>query len=480
MKTVSSMQFASRVRVGALCAALVASGATVATATSASAQGPGGIPKLSYKGTITMWASSYSPTIPGVKVAPGALADPETASAAAAFHKMYPNITIKFVPSQASIGTSQWYISEAAAGALPDVCMVPGYYVNVTLPTGLFYNLLPAFAKPNPFIAGNKKWISTMNPVALHIDSVAGNAPGTTGIFVVNGDWAGIGFWYNKRLFSEAGIKAPPTSWLQLQADSEQIDKRLGSKGIYAGASFSPVLYNWWAHFFQANYLGPAKMNLIFNGIPATLLSGYQPYFYLHDGGWLNPAKNPALTAWWPLAKKLMATWDPKDVDVPENTSSPTIPNGVEEFLGQQVAYGYIQGYAIPKEIAALPKSQQFPVGYFELTNFKGTTPYATNLPVWQDNGGPETAFQFAISTRKGDSSMTPAKFQAALAWLQFISTPKWDSAIVNNEAYALPIIKGATTTAKLEPFLKALDSESKYYYPMALFDSMTSIHQTS
>ena len=34
---------------------------------------------------------------------------------------------------------------------------------------------------------------------------------------------------------------------------------------------------------------------------------------------------------------------------------------------------------------------------------------------------------------------------QAALAWLQFISSPKWDSAIVNEEGNAIPIIKGAS-----------------------------------
>ena len=71
-----------------------------------------------------------------------------------------------------------------------------------------------------------------MNPVALHIDSAPGNTPGTTGIFVVNGDWGGIGFYYNKNLFKEAGIAAPPKTWNQLQADSTQIVNRLGSKGV--------------------------------------------------------------------------------------------------------------------------------------------------------------------------------------------------------------------------------------------------------
>ena len=70
---------------------------------------------------------------------------------------------------------------------------------------------------------------------------------------------------------------------------------------------------------------------------------------------------------------------------------------------------------------------------------------------------------------------MTPAKFQAALAWLQFMSTPKWDSAIVNKEGNAIPIIKGAIAPPALEPIDQELAAESGSYYPMALFDSVTS-----
>ena len=80
----------------------------------------------------------------------------------------------------------------------------------------------------------------------------------------------------------------------------------------------------------------------------------------------MNPAKNPEITDWFPLGKALMDTWDPKDVDVPF-TSGASI-DGSTFFLGQQVAYVFINGYAIPREVASLPKSQQFPVGYFELS----------------------------------------------------------------------------------------------------------------
>ena len=76
-------------------AAALAGGLTASVASTASAQG---IPKLSYSGTITMYAANYNPQIKGVTPPPGSLTDPETAAAAAAFEKMSPNIKIQFVP----------------------------------------------------------------------------------------------------------------------------------------------------------------------------------------------------------------------------------------------------------------------------------------------------------------------------------------------------------------------------------------------
>ncbi len=457
----------------AMCATALV-GSTTAAMSSTAGAATASPPKLTYKGTLTMYAGTYNPPLPGVKVAPGTVADPEMSDAAAAFEKMYPGISIKFVPASAEIGTGQWYISEAAAGSLPDVSSVPGYYVNVTLPNGLYQNLIPAFEKPNPFIPGNTKWIDTMDPYALRIDTVPGNTQGSTGIFVVNGDSSGIGFYYNKNLFKEAGISAPPTSWLQLEADSKQIDAKLSSKGIYAGASFAPVIYNWFAHLFQTNYLGLARQRTIAN-LPVSLASAWPSYFYDHDGDFLNPVKNPAMTAWFAAGKDVIQTWAPKDIDVPENTAS-TIPDGVQLFLGQQVAYVFTQGYSIPHQISQLPKSQQFPVGYFEIKSYDGTSPYATSLQTWQDNGGPAVAFQFGIAAPKSDRTMTPAKTQAALTWLQFISTPQWDSKIVDgSDGGALPIIKGATAPPGLQSVLNEYDSLANDTFGAgALFDSLT------
>lgn len=451
---------------------VLAGTASLGVATTASAAATSnGLPQLAYKGTITFDAGSYTPPLAGIKPTPGAATDTEMQAAANAFHQMYPGITIKFVPTSASIGTNEWYLTEAAAGSLPDVVNVPGYYVNISLPVGLFQNLSPYFAKPNPFIPGNTSWLSTMDPAAVLGDTVPGNTPGTSGVFIVNGDYGGIGFFYNKNLFKEAGITSVPVSWNQLIADSQQIDTRLKSKGVYAGASYAPVIYNWWAHLFVSNYLGAAEDKLL-NSTPPTFGIGAVGYFYSHDGSIINPSVNPREYAWFPSSKDLMVTWDPKDIDVPENTNEPGVDN--TEFLGQQVAYDFTSGYHLLRQVAALPKSQQFPIGYFEITNLLGTSKYATNLQTWQNNGGPAVGFQFGISAPKSNRLMTPALTAASVAWLQFISSPKWDSLIVNNEGSAIPIIKGATTEGPLQPLLKQIDAVAPITFGTDMFDGLT------
>ena len=127
-----------------------------------------GPPNLSYKGTITMY-TAIGPADRWVQDSPRRRCRPEMQTAANAFEKMYPNIKIQFMPptaNSAGYSSGRFFISEAAAGSLPDVTWVPGYYVNVTLPNGLFQDLTPSFQQPNPFIPGNTKWINTMSSVA--------------------------------------------------------------------------------------------------------------------------------------------------------------------------------------------------------------------------------------------------------------------------------------------------------------------------
>ena len=417
-------------------------------------------PSLSYKGTITMYAQSYTPAVKGVYQAPGSPKLHAFERAAQAFEKLYPGIHIKFVNSN-TYGTTQWYETEAAGGLLPDISWVQSADTNSVLPKGVFINLAPYFAKPNPFIPGNKKWSNIMNPRILEMTK----AP-DIGQYVLDGDWVATAFYYNINLFKKAGIKSPPRTWAQLIQDS----RTLKAHGIDPGAINSGSLYGWWNRIFVANAIGQAKLDALLAidhsvGIVSSLdeVKGYEQ-------GVLDPAKNPALTAWWPAVKELMGLWDKSILEVPINSTNPSAPTTEAYFSAQKVAIAY-DGSWLPPIVNNLPKSKRFPMGAFNIDNLTGTSRYATSLVTSQDVGGPNAAFQFGVATQQADHSMTPAKLKAVMAWMQFFGTPQWDGKVCDELGSFIPTLKGAKASPADAGIVKDFN---KPFYALDMFENLT------
>ena len=155
------------------------------------------IPKLHWKGTITMYAQAYTPVAPGVKLVKGTPRLTEFETLAKQFEKMYPGIKIQFIgPSFQD--TIQQVETKAAGGDMYDVYMNQYYAFNSVFPRGVVYNLDPYFNQPNPYIPGNKRWKSVMSARVLQqtVD------PANGAHYLVDGDWVGTAFYYNKKLFA--------------------------------------------------------------------------------------------------------------------------------------------------------------------------------------------------------------------------------------------------------------------------------------
>lgn len=394
------------------------------------------VPRIGWKGTITMYAQGYTPAVPGIKLPPNSVHLTAFAQAAKQFEKLYPGIHIKFEDSN-TWGSTQWYETEAAGGLLPDVTWVLGTTADTVLPQGIFTNLTPYFNQPNPYIPGNKKWKDIMNPQAMAMKQAPSGAQ-----YIDDGDWLNTAFYFNKNLFKKAGILKPPSTWEQLLADC----RKLKAHGITPGAN-RPHL-GWFSVIFDANALGIKTLQRLQSYSPHSIgfingvdqVKGYQ-------AGFFNPAKNPRFTAWWPAMKKLYSYFDPNVLNESINGSLPAgAPTGTTLFLAGKVAMTFT-GSWLPPKIKTLPKPQQFSVGAFNLSSLKGTSPYVTNLATAQDVGGPNGAWEYAISTKKADNSMTPQKFQAVLDWVRFFSTPTWNQKIVDQLGNSVPIFKGTVGT---------------------------------
>lgn len=82
-------------------------------------------------------------------------------------------------------------------------------------------------------------WKDTINPGALSIYQYNGKQYG------IPWDMGMIGFWYNKKLFGQAGISAPPTTWDELLSDMSKL-KALGVAPLaIAGKDMWPSMHLW-------------------------------------------------------------------------------------------------------------------------------------------------------------------------------------------------------------------------------------------
>ncbi len=390
------------------------------------------IPKLRWKGTITMYAQAYSPVAPGVKLKKGAIRLTAFGALAKQFEHLYPGIKISFV--EPFNDTNQSVETKAAGGTMLDVYWNQYGSWNAVFPPGIVYNLDPYFNQPNPYIPGNKKWKDVMSARVLQ-QTVN---PTNGAHYELDADWVGTAFYYNKRLFAKAGITAPPKTWTQLITDA----KRLTAHHIIAGADI-PMYYGWWARLFLGNDLGLKTLTQLEKWSKARYAVTALGEVIGYKKGVLNPATNPRIIGWWPLVKQLYHYFDPNVTDIPWNNVPAGAQTGSALFGAGKVAMVY-QGSWLPNEIKAA--GAKFPLGSFPFptASLHSVYKFATNVNSAADVGGPSAAYQFGISTPRADQSMRqPGKFQAVLDWLRFIGTPQHVQAVVNQLGEFVPTLKG-------------------------------------
>jgi raffinose/stachyose/melibiose transport system substrate-binding protein len=130
-------------------------------------------------------------------------------------------------------------------------------------------------------------------------------APGATGLFNIDGVQYGlpynqsmVGFWYNKDLFAEAGIDAPPATWAELLEDVQTL-KDAGITPIAVGAGDK-----WPAHFWYSYLMvrlgGADVMNQIATdnnfSVPAVIEAGE----HVAELVAMEPFQDGFLGATWP------------------------------------------------------------------------------------------------------------------------------------------------------------------------------------
>ncbi|GAA0592789.1 extracellular solute-binding protein [Streptomyces crystallinus] len=148
---------------------------------------------------------------------------------AKAFEAEHPTVRIKPVAMENDAYKAKM-TALTSSGKLPDIFHTwGGGVLKQQIDAGLVEDITPSL----------QPWADTLVPAALKPYQFDAKT------YAVPSDIGAVGFWYNKALFAEAGVKAPPATW----ADYLDAVKKLKSAGItpiaLAGKEKWPGMYYW-------------------------------------------------------------------------------------------------------------------------------------------------------------------------------------------------------------------------------------------
>lgn len=392
-----------------------------------------------WQGEITFFAQAYTPN----SKLPDANQLKAFQEIADQYQQDHPGITIKFIDEQFD-NYLQTVRVKSAGKEIWDIYWAQVNDLNGTLPKGIARDLQDDFAKPDPYIEGNKAWKDAMNQTVL-----ASTVAPSGAYYNINGDFVGTAFFYNKALFEQAGITAAPTSWAEMLDTA----KKLSDAGITVCEGFADP--SWFQRHFLSDFYSPEYESIVgCDGSPGE--SPQDEAAAIKNG--LLSTKDPRFMAWWPVFKQYTDLWSQEFLTQTTAISSEQVHRN---FASGKVAILY-DGSWLPTTLKT--------IGYdFELGSFsfpiltKDDTEYANGVDVSAVVGGPFAAYQYAMATKDSNKSMEDSGKEAAvLDFLHYIGTPQVIEKVVNELGSFAPTWPGTKPVAGLEAFVEQANTGLK------------------
>lgn len=388
-----------------------------------------------WTGTITMRAQAYTPNARDDE-------SPLTAfqEVADRYEAEHPGVTIEFIDEEIPDNNNDIRV-KAAAGELYDIFWAQWSSLNGALPQGVAVDLAPYFAEPNPYAPDAATWAEAMNPTLIAETAAPGGAS-----YNINGDFVATAFFYNEALFEQAGVTETPTSWPELL----ELAATLQEAGVPAAVGVP--LYSWWQrHFLSDFYADDYERIAAYDGAPA--ISPLDEAVAI-DRGLLSTA-DPRFMAWWPVFKEFTDFWVPDYLALAPDQNDAAY----QDFIGSRAAMLY-EGSYTPNKF----RDSGVSFGYSSF-NFPPLGPevseYSTGLDTSNAVGGPNAAYQYAVSSERANRTMAePGKLEAVIDWLRYIGTPEVSERVINEEGSFIPTFAGTTPNPGSEALASQADLE--------------------
>lgn len=369
------------------------------------------------------------------------------------FEKLFPDTRIEF--TEVPVSSREYLVTQLAAEQAPDILNVNVEDVWQDIQKGWYVPLDDYLTKPNPFVAkgepGSRQWWDLFKYQAI---SRGKGAPDGK-MYCISFDMIETGIFYNRDIFKRLGLGVPKTwpEFLDVQA-------KLKANGVVPMLAGISEMADWGMDliFDQLyNEILPG-IDLVKDPVREEYMDGYLDWdeiSYLYRQGFFSK-KDPRfvevfreLKAWRQNFQKNMAS-DLTKLFVTQEaamwwTSSMTVNRLVKD---PDVKFEWGVFY-----LPSMPKSyNKFADGHDQVViGGSGTQLEITNSS-FSDTGDPKTS----------------EKLKRAVAFLQFICTPKNSDLIVNELLAFLPNIVGSEPKPELAPFHEFL--QRKYTTTKWLF----------
>ena len=406
---------------------------------------------LRYRGTITMYAGSYSPDTP---TATSPNPPTKLREIAAAWQARNPGITIDFMPNLEAAGSADyvtWLRTRLAGGSAPDIFFAHCTdLTGGTIPTGSFYQLNQYLERPNKYIPGNRRWLDTFQKALVQQTS------GSNGeIYNINADYVATLTVYNVALFRRAGINFEIKTW----SDYTRACQMLKAAGItpwaWAFGGGDEATINWFTRLYGTNLYYPDFEKLaVIGGKDALSLSPLEVAIGVKNGYFTSA--DPRFIGFLANFKDHIDNYMPRDV-VSSAVNGQTV---FSMFVNQQVAMNW-NGSWVGNSLRDAGVTWEYATFPWPIPD-RASSPQATTFDSSPAAGGPFAAFQYAISTPRANTTMNNDKLEAVLDWLMFITTPENNAAIVNDVGSMIPTIIGAPQLPANTALVSMLEAEPK------------------
>lgn len=401
---------------------------------------------------------SYNPTFNSTPTLEQPTVVQSTKFLAEAFMKEHPNIVVEFDYSKSNsatnVETSQWFINGIASNSLPAISFSWGtrfqerdYYVDLT----------EYFEQPNPYVEGNEKWKDLYYDSIFKESSIMDAKGRIVAVPFTCSPGATTGFYYNKDFFKPPyGVNSEGKDFPQTWEEFIKISNEINNSGTATGFASWPV---------EKKITVTSAWFVNQNLAPSLIQANDAEYHYDYDGdgivttdeqlrgvydGLYDPTKSDVAKELFKQIKRYYTTggdyagpltksWQDTDYSGQWRSGAVAIlEDGAWSYqtvlnqAGRPYDFGYVQPILIQSD----------------------TTPFALDSIEMTEEGPDEPDCNFMLNIMKPTVKNKPELLDAAVKFLQFMTTPDALSMIATESGSVLPAAKDGTYSPLLEPII--------------------------